>query len=89
VRRHDIATDPLPEATFDLVHSHLVLVHLPEREKALARMIAALKPGGWLVDEEFDSSIDTASSANPGEVLSKTYVAKTRISCVQRIYILC
>src|ERR1700761_5912573 len=54
VRRHDIVNDPLPEAAFDLVHSRLVLLHLPEREKALARMIAALKPGGWLGDEEFD-----------------------------------
>jgi SAM-dependent methyltransferase len=78
VRRHDIATDPLPEAAFDLVHSRLVLLHLPGREEALARMVAALKPGGWLVDEEFDSSIDQVSSANPGEVYSKTYVAMTR-----------
>ncbi len=78
VRRHDIATDPLPEAAFDLVHSRLVLLHLPEREKALARMIAALKPGGWLVDEEFDSSIDLVSSANPGEVYTKTYLAMGR-----------
>jgi SAM-dependent methyltransferase len=79
VRRHNIATDPLPEAAFDLVHSRLVLLHLPDREKALARMVAALKPGGWLVDEEFDSSIDLVSSATPGEVYSKTYVAMTRI----------
>lgn len=79
VRRHDIVTDPLPEVAFDLVHSRLVLLHLPEREKALARMVAALKPGGWLVDEEFDSSMSPDPSVNPNEVLSKTYVAMTRI----------
>jgi SAM-dependent methyltransferase len=45
VRRHDIGAEPLPEATFDLVH-------VPRREAALARMAAALKPGGWLVVEE-------------------------------------
>ncbi|WP_433965923.1 methyltransferase domain-containing protein [Tunturiibacter gelidiferens] len=78
VRRHNIVNDALPEAAFDLVHSRLVLLHLPERERALARMVAALKPGGWLVDEEFDSSIDLVSSANPGEVYSKTYVAMAR-----------
>ena len=55
VRRHDIVTDPLPDDTFDLVHARLVLVHLPEREKVLDRMITALKPGGWLLTEEFDS----------------------------------
>ena len=69
VRRHDIVSDALPEAAFDLVHSRLVLLHLPEREKALARMVSTLKPGGWLVDEEFDaSSMLPNPVANPGEV---------------------
>jgi len=80
VRRHDIVNDPLPEATFDLVHSRLVLMHLPEREKALARMVAALKPGGWLVDEDFDaSSMPPNAAVNPGEVLLKTLVATRRV----------
>lgn len=80
VRRHNIASDPLPEAVFDLVHSRLVLLHLPEREKALARMVAALKPGGWLVDEEFDSSSTPSDPiVNPGEILSKTHIAMTRL----------
>ena len=56
VRRHDIVTDPLPDRAFDLIHARLVLVHLPEREMVLDRIIAALKPGGWLLTEEFDSS---------------------------------
>lgn len=55
VRRHDIARDPLPDAAFDLVHARLILVHLPERETALANMVGALKPLGWLVCEEFDA----------------------------------
>jgi hypothetical protein len=42
-------------------------------------MVAALKPGGWLVDEEFDSYKSPDPSVNPGEVLSKTYIAMTRI----------
>jgi ubiquinone/menaquinone biosynthesis C-methylase UbiE len=79
VRRHNIVRDPLPEASFDLVHSRLVLLHLPEREKALARMVAALKPGGWLVDEEFDSSLSPDPAADPEEVLSKTHIAMTRV----------
>jgi ubiquinone/menaquinone biosynthesis C-methylase UbiE len=45
LRRHDIASDPLPEAAFDLVHARLVLVHLPERDAALRRIVRALKPG--------------------------------------------
>jgi SAM-dependent methyltransferase len=80
VRRHDIVNDALPEAAFDLVHSRLVLLHLPEREKALARMVAALKPGGWLVDEEFDaSSMPPNALLNPGEVLLKTLTATRRV----------
>jgi SAM-dependent methyltransferase len=80
VRRHDIVNDPLPEAAFDLIHSRLVLLHLPEREKALARMVAALKPGGWLVDEEFDaSSMPPNPAVSPGEVLLKTLVASRRV----------
>jgi len=55
VRQHNIVTDALPEAAFDLVHARLVLMHLPEREAVLTRLVAALKPGGWLVDEEFDA----------------------------------
>ncbi|HEY0530993.1 MAG TPA: class I SAM-dependent methyltransferase [Actinoplanes sp.] len=48
VRRHDVAADPPPEpGTFDLVHARLVLVHVPDRARALATMAAALRPGGW------------------------------------------
>ena len=56
VIRHDIARDPLPAATFDLAHARLVMIHVPERERAIESMVAALKPGGWLVIEDFDSA---------------------------------
>jgi SAM-dependent methyltransferase len=79
VRRHNVAIDPLPESAFDLVHARLVLVHLPEREKALARMAATLKPGGWILVEEFDSSVSPDSVLSPGEVLTKTHIAMTRL----------
>jgi SAM-dependent methyltransferase len=54
VRRADVVTDPLPEARFDLAHTRLLLEHLPGRETALDRLVAALKPGGWLVVEDYD-----------------------------------
>jgi SAM-dependent methyltransferase len=79
VRRHDVATDPLPEGAFDLVHSRLVLQHIELREQALARMISALKPGGWLIDEEYDISVAPDPEVSPGEVLSQTHVAAARI----------
>ena len=46
--------DPLPEGEFDLVHVRLLLAWLADRELGLRRLIAALKPGGWLVAEEMD-----------------------------------
>jgi SAM-dependent methyltransferase len=55
VRRHDISIDPLENDHFDLVHTRLVLVHVSDRDGALRKMVAATKPGGWLVFEEFDA----------------------------------
>jgi SAM-dependent methyltransferase len=57
VRQHDIGTDPAPEGLFDLVHARLVLVHVTRRAEALATMIAALRPGGWLLLEEADPGL--------------------------------
>jgi SAM-dependent methyltransferase len=54
VRRHDISADPLPSGSYDLVHTRLVLMHLPARAEVLARLVTALKPGGWLLVEEWD-----------------------------------
>ena len=54
VRRHDIVADELPEGPFDLVHARWVLHWVPDRKGALARMVAALRPDGWLLVEEPD-----------------------------------
>jgi SAM-dependent methyltransferase len=80
VRRHDIVNDPLPEAAYDLIHARLVLNSLPRWEGVLDKLLAALKPGGWLVDEEFDSeSVPPDPAQSPGEVLLKTHVAMGRL----------
>jgi SAM-dependent methyltransferase len=55
VRELDITRDALPPAHFDLVHARAVLQHLPEREAVLDRLLAATKPGGWIVLEDGDS----------------------------------
>src|SRR6516164_8639606 len=68
VRLHDIHTEALPKEEFDLAHARLVLIHLPDREVALGRIIEALKPGGWIVVEEFDAITFLPDSAvNPRE----------------------
>ena len=50
----DVTVDPLPADSFDLVHARLVLEHLPQRDVVLRSMAAAVRPGGWLLVEEFD-----------------------------------
>ena len=60
VREHNILEDPLPEAEFDLVHARLVVEHLGR--PALEAMLPPLKPGGWLVLEDYSFS---AASVNP------------------------
>lgn len=54
VRRVDIRTDKLPRQEFDVVHARLVLEHLTDRRRILDRLAAALRPGGWLVIEDYD-----------------------------------
>jgi SAM-dependent methyltransferase len=62
VRVHDAALDPPPEGQFDLVHARLVLVHIPERDRALAAMVGALRPGGWLFVEDADPAMQPLSA---------------------------
>jgi ubiquinone/menaquinone biosynthesis C-methylase UbiE len=54
IKVHDVLSDELPHGAFDLVHLRLVLAWLAKPQVALRRLIAALKPGGWLVAEEMD-----------------------------------
>jgi SAM-dependent methyltransferase len=59
----DVTAEPLPEGRFDLVHARLVLEHLPARDEVLRSLAAALRPGGWLLVEDFDWS--TAGLVDP------------------------
>ena len=82
VRQHDIIVDELPESAFDLVHERLVLLHIPERERALQRMVRALKPGGWLVLEDYADLIDRSaltSDASIAPLLRKAYAALSQL----------
>lgn len=54
IRKHDIVKEAIETESYDLVHSRDVLEHIPEREAVLDKMVAALKPGGWLVAEDVD-----------------------------------
>ncbi|GHF89179.1 methyltransferase domain-containing protein [Streptomyces griseosporeus] len=57
VRVHDVGAQEPPAEGFDLVHARLVLVHVPDRERALASMVRALRPGGRLLVEDADPAL--------------------------------
>ena len=60
IREENVLDIDLPVAAFDLVHTRFTLVHIPEREALLERLILTLKAGGTLFLEEPDGhSIDT------------------------------
>ncbi|MFG3014547.1 methyltransferase [Streptomyces cinerochromogenes] len=57
VRVHDVGAEEPPGEGFDLIHARLVLVHVPDRERALRSMIKALRPGGRLLVEDADPAL--------------------------------
>lgn len=73
VLRHDLGTDAVPGGEFDLVHARLVLEHVTDHAAGLATMVAALRPGGWLLVESADpllQSLACPDQASPAEALA-------------------
>ena len=85
-RYHDIRTDGLPVAEFDLVCVRWLLHHLPEPERALAAIVKALRPGGWLLLEEPDFFPLVAAGSQPYidfmTALTTTVVAEAGGGCL-------
>src|SRR5579859_4610647 len=74
VRQLDIATDDVEVGAFDLVHARMLLEHVAGRDDALRRLVAAVKPGGWILLEELDHVTllpDPAADAKTQEVWGK------------------
>lgn len=62
IRAHDITADDLEESAFDLVYARMVLMHLPEADTHLEKMLRAVAPGGWLLVQD----VDLAYLESPG-----------------------
>jgi ubiquinone/menaquinone biosynthesis C-methylase UbiE len=54
IREINVVTEPLPEREFDFAHTRLVLLHIPQREHVLEKMVRSLRPGGAILCEEHD-----------------------------------
>jgi SAM-dependent methyltransferase len=78
VRRHDILTDPLPDSTFDVAYARLVLEHLSDADLALDRMVRAIKPGGWLIVEDFE--VQSGGFHDSSQSVSSTLAAMRRVT---------
>ena len=63
IARVDVVLEDLPDSEFDLAHARLLLEHLPQRDAVLRAMVGSLRPGGWVLIEDFDWS--TALSFDP------------------------
>lgn len=80
VAQHDLTREPLPAASFDLVHARLVLSWLADPVLALRSLVSALRPGGWLVLEELDfvsAVADPGMDADAARVFSRVPHAHT------------
>lgn len=52
----DIRQTLLQPNSFDLIHARYVLIHLPDFQAVLSKLLTLLKPRGWMVLEEPDFS---------------------------------
>ncbi|MFZ0159401.1 MAG: methyltransferase domain-containing protein [Kineosporiaceae bacterium] len=66
VRVGDIYTLDLPDASFDVVHAHQVLQHLPDPIEALRRMRRLTAPGGLVAARDADYAAMTWYPQVPG-----------------------
>ena len=59
MRECDLRTEDFEPDRYDLVHCRSVLMHLPDKRDALARLVDAVRPGGRLCAEEGDWGLMT------------------------------
>lgn len=74
VRHHDVVADALPTERFDLAYTRLVLEHVSDPSRALANMAQAVKPGGWIVIEDFEAAPIESETEVP-----KTFLAMRQV----------
>ncbi len=56
VKTSNVVEEPIDEGSYDLVFTRMTLQHIAERDAVLVSLVDGLKPGGWIVVHELDSS---------------------------------
>ncbi len=66
VLRHNVATEPVPDGPWDLIHTRMVLLHVPERREVLLER----EPDAFveMIGRYLDTVLDGAPNPSPGEV---------------------
>jgi SAM-dependent methyltransferase len=54
VRHHGAVAGSRQGSGYHLIHARLVFEHVPQRHTVATSFVAALRPGGWLVVEDYD-----------------------------------
>ena len=61
----DVQRLPFPDASFDVVHAHMVLQHVPNPVRALREMARVTRPGGFVAARDSDYGMFAWSPASP------------------------
>src|SRR5271170_6569444 len=61
----DLTTMAFPEASFDVIHSRSVLMHVDAADDVVTRLVPALRPGGVVLFEEADGAPATTAVDPP------------------------
>jgi ubiquinone/menaquinone biosynthesis C-methylase UbiE len=72
VRTADVTREPVGDNEFDVVHARGVLQHIAQREAVLDAMVAAARPGGWVIVGDIDwIQFDAQDVPEPFATLSR------------------
>ena len=74
---HDATDLPFEDASFDVVSSYKMTHHIPDWRAALDAMIRVLRPGGYLIYEDFAAPTPLAELG--GALLGKSMGFPTRV----------
>ncbi|OLP17138.1 hypothetical protein BST81_17460 [Leptolyngbya sp. 'hensonii'] len=77
IRTQDIAKTAVEANRYDLIHARCVLLHIVDRQQALAHLVHALKPGGWLLleDPDFTTNIAALTEGETARVINRVFEA--------------
>ena len=82
VRTHDIRSGAPERAAFDLVHARALVEHIPDHQTAVGHLLAAVRPGGWVLIEDVDFGVPMAaalarytSPPEHGPIIERLYTA--------------